>query len=110
MAIIVGRSGVVGDIKDEIARLEALITDMRLIADGQGPPLQVLNTAPMVDTWSLCTGQVPCLFGAVHGHPFLSGPLVKTTEIWLLAPELGWARTYSRFYRLGRPLGVEDAS
>src|SRR4051812_12297915 len=28
-------------------------------------------------------------------------PTIRTSEVWLLAPELRWARTFSRLYRLG---------
>ena len=52
----------------------------------------------------------PCLLGDIQGHPLLRGPRIETSELWAFAPELGWARTMSRFYRLGRPHGTEDVS
>jgi len=29
--------------------------------------------------------------------------MITTTDLWMFAPDLGWARTLSRFYRLGTP-------
>ncbi len=47
------------------------------------------------------------LCGAVAGHPILSGTgrVITTSPLHLLDPVQGWARTYSRLYRLGRPAG-----
>jgi hypothetical protein len=54
------------------------------------------------------------LTGFVAGHPRLGAMAIVTSPLWVLDPELCWARTLSRFYRLGVPEGgaipVEDAS
>jgi hypothetical protein len=44
--------------------------------------------------------------GRMTGHPTCVGSLSITSGLWVLAPEFGWARTLSRFYRLGRPHGA----
>lgn len=43
----------------------------------------------------------------MHGHPIL-GSIVPggiTSELWYIDLKLGFTRTYSRFYRLGKPAG-----
>ncbi|MFZ3033540.1 MAG: DUF6634 family protein [Parvibaculum sp.] len=49
--------------------------------------------------------------GQAYNHPRLGTTSIQTTELWAIAPTLGWARTWSRFYRLGFPaddLGKAD--
>ena len=110
MAFQVSRQGILGDICREIARYEALLADLRNIAAGRLPTNPELETAPLLDFWEMDTAPVPILVGVVQGHPLLQGPVIRTTDIQVLAPELGWARTLSRFYRLGRLVGAGDAS
>lgn len=43
-----------------------------------------------------------CLAGEVSGHPQLHGS-ITTSALIVLDPGLTWARTMSRFYRLGSP-------
>lgn len=45
-----------------------------------------------------------CLAGLVTGHPLLGGDYITTSPLIALPPELSWARTLSRFYRLKTPL------
>ena len=104
MAFEVNRQGILGDINLEIARHETLLADLRNIAAGRLPIEAELGTAPLLDLWTMGTAPVPILVGDVHGHPLLRGPVIRTTDIQVFAPELGWARTLSRFYRLGRPV------
>lgn len=110
MPIIVGRSHIIGDIAFEATRLEALAADLHRIGRGDLPGEDELAAAPLLDPWTFDTWAIRCLAGGVHGHPKLHGPLAKTTEIWVWAPDFGWARTLSRFYRLGRQIGAEYVS
>jgi len=49
----------------------------------------------------------PALAGATTGHPLLGDcPIIRTSELFAIDADRGWARTYSRFYRLGRPGGA----
>ncbi len=105
MTIMIGRHGIVGDIRDEVARLEALTLDLSRIADGHMPSPAALEGAPLLDPYNFATRPRPCLIGGIHGHPTLKGPLSVTSEVWAFAPDFGWARTLSRFYQLGRQLG-----
>lgn len=123
MPIIVGHQRIVGDIAGEIARLESLVTALDRIGSGGMPPAAELEAAPLLDPYCLDTCTLTCLprnalhslqrrsvgdgEGANQGHPVLKGPVIRTTEVWALATELGWARTLSRLYRLGRSVHRE---
>lgn len=101
MPIIVGHRRIVGDVAGEIARLESLVAALDRIGGGGGMPTTAeLEAAPPLDPYGLDTCTLPCLIGANRGHPTLKGPVIRTTEVWALAPELGWARTLSRLYPL----------
>ena len=107
--IIVGSQGVVGDIAGEIARLEQLLLDLEDIADGLAPTAEHLATAPFLDNWVEVTRPDACLAGKIKGHPICHGPISITSGLIVWAPEFGWARTLSRFYRLGHPLSSRPA-
>lgn len=88
------------------ARLRRLAADLDRIAAGKAPTAADLKHAPLLVDWRmvLCwTGL--CLTGFAAGHPLLGSKQVVTTHLWALDPELRWARTLSRFYRLGVPAG-----
>jgi hypothetical protein len=111
MTIIVGPRGAdPGELRNEIARLEALGADLQEILDGRMPSAEYLAPSPLIDDFYL--GIVPrlCIVGHAHGHPLLGTRKIVTSEVKAYAPELGWARTHSRFYRLGRPRGVDRQS
>ncbi|MHA6645859.1 DUF6634 family protein [Mesorhizobium sp. A623] len=63
------------------------------------------NHSPILDRWCLGSRVVPCLVGFSTDHPELPGQgrLITTSDLWLLSEDMGWARTLSRWYRLGRP-------
>ena len=108
MAIFVGPRGVrngAGELTECIWRLESLAVDLKLIGEGWLPSAGDLEDAPLLDPYVVTARQALSLAGGNHGHPLLRGSLIRTSELWVLAPELGWARTFSRFYRLGRKLG-----
>ena len=104
MPIIVGHRRIVGDVAGDLARLESLVAALDRIGGGGMPTAAELEAAPLLDPYRLDTCTMPCLIGASRGHPTLRGPVIRTTEVWALAPELGWARTLSRLYRLGRSM------
>lgn len=89
-------------------RLSGLLDDLReLRADGS-PRAEHLRAAPRIERWSLGLLPTPCLLGTAFGHPLLgSGRHVHTSMLILIDPEAGWARTLSRFYRLGVRAGPE---
>lgn len=109
MPIIIGHWGVLGDITGTLARLEALASDLERFGSGEMPSVQELEAAPLLDPFAISTRSLPCLVGGNGGHPILRGPTVTTSEVWAIAPKLGWARTYSRLYRLGDLMRLGNA-
>tara|TARA_E500000318_G_scaffold81496_1_gene76760 strand:+ start:10374 stop:10718 length:345 start_codon:yes stop_codon:yes gene_type:complete len=85
----------------EIERLERLLADLKRIRDGDLPSKAELTEAPLIDEYAVAERTFPVLQGYVHGHPALGTTWCRTTELWVIAPDLGWVRTLSRFYRLG---------
>ncbi|WP_378951240.1 DUF6634 family protein [Mesorhizobium sp. ANAO-SY3R2] len=55
-------------------------------------------------------GRPPCLAGLSSGHPKLPGTQrpIRTSDVWLVSQDWGWARTLSRWYRLGRPAELQS--
>ena len=87
-----------------IERLEPLLADLkRLTTDGRPPDL---SDSPLIDHYIVSTTPVTVLVGHITGHPFVRGPVSHTSQVMVAAAEEGWARTLSRFYRLGRPGGT----
>lgn len=89
----------------ETERLAALVADMESIRRGVPPEVMAGDDAPILDRWILGKRLVPCLAGLSTGHPLLpgSGRPIVTSDLWLLSEDHSWARTRSRWYRLGRP-------
>lgn len=89
----------------EMARLAALIADMERIHRGVPPEVITGDDAPVLDRWIFAERGVPCLADLSMGHPELAGESrpICTSELWLLSKDRSWARTFSRWYRLGRP-------
>ena len=82
----------------------SLAADLQRIAADGGPSPADLRRAPLLDYWSLARRSEPALIGLVHGHPELgSGGTTLTSLAVVLDADAGWARTWSRYYRLGRP-------
>lgn len=102
MPIVVRRQGgILGDLQAEIARLENLLLDLRHLADGNLPSAENIAAAPIIDSWLATTRPEPCPVGTMHGHPTCKGPLSVTSSLQIFSSDFGWARTSSRFYRLG---------
>lgn len=89
----------------EMARLAALAADMERIHRGVPPEVITGDDAPVLDRTLLAERGVPYLAGLSMGHPELAGESrpICTSELWLLSKDRSWARTFSRWYRLGRP-------
>lgn len=93
------------DFVHEMERLAALVADVERIHRGVPPEAMAGEDAPILDRWILAGRMVPCLAGLSTGHPLLPGTSrpIGTSDLWLLSKDYGWARTLSRWYRLGRP-------
>jgi len=84
--------------------LTNMLEDVRKLETGEVICPSSLNNAPMIDRWEF--GMVPtrCIIGSVSGHPYLNpGARARTSQIILCDAVNGWARTWSRYYRLGAP-------
>lgn len=65
-----------------------------------------LKPAPILSPWIAiqdprCGGAI--LIGTQAGHPTLKGSLINTSRLCGIDPGKAWARTASRWYRLGHP-------
>ncbi len=88
----------------EIETLKALVRDLERLFDGENPHQSELADAPLIDNWDFDRRDTTCLVGTFVAHPRL-GRIVPngiTSELWYIDPERKYARTFSRFYRLGK--------
>lgn len=84
--------------------LANLVEDIRKLETGAALSPDDLNNAPMIDRWEFDLVPTRCIVGTISGHPFLSpGARARTSQIILCDAVNGWARTWSRYYRLGAP-------
>lgn len=102
MTILVTPDGALRQIDEHIDILRRLLTDLEELRRSGVPTPSSLGEAPFLDKWSFAHRLVPCLSGYPEGHPTCrSGRMARTSDLWVIAPERGYARTLTRFYRLG---------
>jgi hypothetical protein len=90
-------------------RLRALADDCDRLERGRPVPPVLLQKAPLLTDWvPALTPQGVQLIGRVTGHPLLADCTAATTPLWFADPDGAWARSLSRFYRLGPPLDRGD--
>jgi hypothetical protein len=82
-------------------RLRELAADIEAIEDGAAPTEEDLLNAPNLTGWARLPQQVPVIAGVVAGHPQLDGFMI-TSQVFA-SDGRSWARTLSRWYRLGAP-------
>ncbi|MCA0058051.1 DUF6634 family protein [Mesorhizobium sp. B261B1A] len=89
----------------QVDRLLALAADLERVRRGAPPEVMADEEAPILDRWILAQRVVASLAGLSTGHPQLvgQGRLINTSDLWLLSEDRTWARTLSRWYKLGRP-------
>jgi hypothetical protein len=81
------------------------------IAESATPPApSALEAAPRLVAWApVLAMHRPCLMGRVFGHPDQEdGADLQTTPIIAFHAEAGYARSVSRWYRLGTPIHEAD--
>lgn len=90
------------DIDSLFRELEKLTGDLHSLRAGKALSERQLGACPLLDQWSFGFLPAPCLVGTVYEHPALGNrSSIHTSELVLIDPNRRWARTWSRFYRLG---------
>lgn len=85
------------------AAVRRLADDLALLATGASPTAEMLADAPVLDRWRPGLRRAGCLVGVVGGHPRIAtGHSTITTELYAIDGDGLWARTFSKFYLLGR--------
>ncbi len=93
------------DFERDFLRFSSLVADMDHIRHGVPPVTMAGDDAPLLDRWLLGNVLTPALVGLSTGHPALPGTNrpIATSQVFLMSADMSWARTLSRWYRLGRP-------
>lgn len=91
-------------------RIDEASTLVAAIAGGWRPAPTDLDDAPLIDHWMpVVADDGVALLGKVVRHPVVDGRGITLTSRLLAIDGHGrWARTISRFYALGRPIGTGD--
>jgi hypothetical protein len=98
-------SGDLSDLADQARRVADALD--RLSHDR--PSASDLADAPMLRDCHLAARLAPAFHGVVTGHPLIgSGRRTLTSEVFAYDPDaygpgVGWARTWSRLYRITAP-------
>ena len=89
----------------EQARLIALLSDMDWLRAGVRPENFAADAA-FLDRWTVGYRPVSCPIGLSTNHPLRPGDgrQIATSDLMLMSQDRSWARTLSRWYRLGRPV------
>ena len=99
-----------GDRPDAIVECARRLTaDVERLAATGAPTAADLAGAPVLDWWLPTRRQVFSLIGIVSGHPTVGDrhPAL-TSEIFAFDAAAGWARSWTRFYALGRSASLFD--
>jgi len=97
------RIAITADTRSLPDRLRDLADDIESVAAGLGPSAADIAEAPILDAWEYGIIPVRVLRGRVSGHPDIAdGRPARTSEVYL-TDRMTWARTLSRWYRLGVP-------
>jgi len=90
---------------DQVEKLERLARDMRALFNGNKPSTADLRSAPVIHNWQLMVDFHVSLYGEVRNHPNLPGyRRVMTSPVFVDGRDLGWFRTASRYYLIGKEL------
>jgi hypothetical protein len=107
MSLITQR-GSLKSLEDDLTRL---LSDIRSLRAGGLPHSEDLRGAPIIEQWSCGLIPAGCIVGSVRGHPILGNRArIHTSHLVFIDPDHGWARTWSRYYRLGAPERSTDSS
>ncbi|KAB0679061.1 hypothetical protein [Aureimonas leprariae] len=102
MTIIVSPQGDILGLDDHLDRLKRLVADLEALKLGRHPDPASIEGSAGIRGWVLDTRPAPCLRGHIVGHPDIrDGRMGVTSDLWVWAPDHGYARTLSRWYALG---------
>ncbi|MFP4362145.1 MAG: DUF6634 family protein [Alphaproteobacteria bacterium] len=87
-------------------RLDSARADLERLGRGKRPTASDLADAPLLEAWSIAERSgYAALFGNVTGHPRLpDGSWIHTSSLVWLCEHGTAARSFNRWYRLGRRL------
>ncbi|MDX3808730.1 DUF6634 family protein [Bosea thiooxidans] len=99
----------VPELDPEVDRLGHLLNDLERIQAERHPTETDLSKAPTLENWCIAERRTIALAGVVTGHPTIpNGRTVCTSDLWIVAPSLGYARTLNRLYALGSRHHLSD--
>jgi len=82
-----------------IAHLRQMANELEIVERGTIP----FSSKVLVNDWALARRTVPCLMGVPTGHPRIEdGNSLCSSELYYLDESRGLARSFSRWYRLGK--------
>jgi hypothetical protein len=82
--------------------MRRLLRELENLEAGMLDTNDVLTGAPLLEDHRLVLGWCHAMKGIVTGHPLLpDGNEVVTSQLIYMNPDIGLARTLSRWYRLG---------
>lgn len=90
-------------VRELAARIHDLSRDLRLIEELKAPSIRDIASAPVIDDWYVGHRMEPALIGRLSGHPVVRPGPVVTSGLFYLDPLAGYARTMSRWYKIGAP-------
>ena len=70
------------------------------------PSVAEIAEAPILERWRVLISPqgTPVIWGQVSGHPRLDDTMISTSRLIALNQRAGWARSISRWFRLGKPV------
>ncbi len=96
-------TGALKDDRSVAARLRDLSDELDAISEGLRPTPEDLAEAPVLDAWRPDVVLTRVLTGVAAGHPSVGdGRRIATSELWATDGQT-WARTLSRYWKLGSP-------
>ena len=99
MPIILGNQGPVGDPARLANWLDHLSRDLRRIGEGRLPSRAQLQQAPLLASAHFASRPMACLVNGEAGQDIL-GPVASGNHVWVIAPDGGWVRTLTGYYRI----------
>lgn len=89
---------------DDPGIMRRALRDLEQLEAGKLETSDILAEAPLLENHRLVLGWCHAMKGIVTGHPlFPDRREIVTSQLIYLNPDIGLARTLSRWYRLGTP-------